>query len=481
MILSFSLIKKANVLLGCPWYMKRLIMKKQPAHILIIDDNEDILLSARLYLRQHFTHIETSTTPRQINQLLNEREYDVILLDMNYRKGESDGREGLYWLEYILSLDRSNNVILMTAYGDVELAVKALKMGASDFILKPWPNEKLLATISSALKLHETSKKLKKAEDQHQSLQNDLYRRFTTFESVSPAMKKITKVIEKVAPSDANVLILGENGTGKQVAAREIHQKSHRAEQVFMHVDLGSLNENLFESELFGYVKGAFTDAREDKPGRFEIADGGTLFLDEIGNLSLPLQGKLLTVLQNRKVTRLGESRDRDFDIRLICATNRPLDLMVREGTFREDLLYRINTVIIDLPALMERTEDIVPLANHFLHIYANKYQKPKVTLSVKAAKTLEKYKWPGNIRELQHVMERAVIMSEDDRIEDTDLNLTKIQSTFTKKEKLDLGEMEKTMVQKALKKSQGNISRAAEELGLTRAALYRRMDKYNL
>jgi transcriptional regulator with PAS, ATPase and Fis domain len=289
--------------------------------------------------------------------------------------------------------------------------------------------------------------------------------------------------VEKVAPSDANVLILGENGTGKQVVAHEIHNLSPRAHSAFMHVDLGSLNENLFESELFGHAKGAFTDAREDKPGRFELAEDGTFFLDEIGNLPLSLQGKLLTVLQNRKVIRLGENKERPFDIRLISATNQPVYEMVQKGSFREDLLYRINTVTIELPPLRERREDILSLARHFLQIYAHKYHKVETTLDARAKKALANYNWPGNIRELQHVIERAVIMSEDNLITDADLNLVPLtaRNKTAANEKLDLETMEKAWIRKALKKHNGNISKASEDLGLTRAALYRRMDKYGI
>lgn len=457
-------------------------MKKQSANILIIDDNEDVLLSARMYLKQHFTGVETCFSPRGMHSFLDHKEFDLILLDMNFGKGESDGREGLYWLDHILSLDRHYIVVMMTAYGDVELAVKALKMGATDFILKPWSNEKLLATLSAGLKLRQTHKQLARLEAHQRSLQNDLERKFTPFKGDAAAMQPVYKVIEKVAPSDANVLILGENGTGKQVVAHEIHHLSHRAGNIFMSMDLGSLNENLFESELFGHAKGAFTDAREDKPGRFELADGGTVFLDEIGNLPLSLQSKLLTVLQNRKVTRLGESRERLFDIRLICATNQPIQEMVQRGDFREDLLYRINTVAIELPSLRNRTEDIIPLSNHFLQFYIHKYHKPPLTFDVKAQKALQKYDWPGNIRELQHVIERAVIMNEGKVISHEDLHL--VSYTGRQKntpEKLNLENMEKTAIKKALKKHEGNISKASEELGLTRAALYRRMEKYGL
>ena len=299
------------------------------ANILVIDDDDDILLSARLFLKQHFNQVLTCKSPREINVLLSKNEVDIILLDMNYQKGASDGREGLYWLEHILSIDKDYVVILMTAFGNVELAVQAIKKGATDFILKPWENEKLFATLSAAAKLRQSNKKVKKLEKIHTSIQSDMARKFEHIVGSDDSVQQLQKTLVKVAPTDANVLILGENGTGKQVFAYELHKNSLRRKQIFMHVDLGSLNENLFESELFGYAKGAFTDAREDKPGRFEMADGGTIFLDEIGNLSLPLQAKLLSVLQNRTVTRLGESKERKIDVRLISATNMPLNEMV--------------------------------------------------------------------------------------------------------------------------------------------------------
>ncbi|RYE40627.1 MAG: sigma-54-dependent Fis family transcriptional regulator, partial [Sphingobacteriales bacterium] len=315
------------------------------ATILVIDDDDDILLSARLFLKNQVKEVITCKTPRELNVLLSKHDPDIILLDMNYQKGASDGREGIYWLDHILSIDKDHLVILMTAYGNVELAVSAIKKGAIDFILKPWENEKLFATLSAAYKLRLSNRKVKKLEKIHASIQKDIASKFEQIIGNSTNLQQIQNVLIKVAPTDANVLVLGENGTGKQVFAHEIHKRSLRRSKIFMHVDLGSLNENLFESELFGYAKGAFTDAKEDKPGRFELADGGTIFLDEIGNLSTPLQAKLLSVIQNRTVIRLGESKERKIDVRIIAATNRNLTQMVNEGTFRQDLLFRINTV----------------------------------------------------------------------------------------------------------------------------------------
>lgn len=453
------------------------------SNILIIDDDDDILLSARLFLKQHFNKVLTCKTPRELNVLLSQNEIDIILLDMNYQKGASDGREGLYWLEHILSIDKDYIVILMTAFGHVELAVQAIKKGATDFILKPWENEKLFATLSAATKLRLSNKKVKKLEKIHTSIQGDLARKFENLIGESNHIQYLQKTLTKVAPTDANVLILGENGTGKQVFAYELHKLSLRRNQLFMHVDLGSLHENLFESELFGYAKGAFTDAKEDKPGRFEMADGGTIFLDEIGNLSLPLQAKLLTVLQNRTITRLGESRERKINVRLITATNMPLEEMVNQGTFRQDLLFRINTVELLLPPLRSRGNDILLLAHYFLQSFVGKYHKNIKGISAKSQQTLLNYQWPGNVRELQHVLERAVIMSEDLEIQEDDLQLSpqKFGSRPLLQDDIPLDEMEKMMVNKAIEKHKGNISRAAADLGLTRAALYRRIEKFGL
>ena len=453
------------------------------ANILVIDDDDDILLSARLLLKQHFKQVITCKSPKEINILLSRNEIDLVLLDMNYQKGISNGREGLYWLEHILSIDKDYIVILMTAFGNVELAVQAIKKGATDFILKPWENEKLFATLSSATRLRQSNKKVKKLEKIHSSLQKDMARSFDHIIGNAEPIQKLQNVLLKVAPTDANVLILGENGTGKQVFAYELHANSLRKKGIFMHVDLGSLNDNLFESELFGYAKGAFTDAKEDKPGRFELAEGGTLFLDEIGNLSLPLQAKLLSVIQNRTVNRLGESKERKINVRLITATNMPLADMVAKGTFRQDLLFRINTVELILPPLCQRGDDILLLAAYFLKTFCNKYHKQTLNLSQKAADMLLHYHWPGNVRELQHVIERAVIMADGQQINTDDLQLSPKKTDHAKpfQTEMALEEMEKIMVQKAIDKYKGNISRAAAELGLTRAALYRRIEKFDL
>ena len=458
-------------------------MNKKFAKILVIDDDEDILLAARLFLKKHFVLVNTIKTPKEIPaQLLNES-YDVILLDMNFARGASSGNEGFLWLNKILELDPAAVVVLVTAYGDVQLAVKAIKEGASDFVLKPWQNEKLLATLSAAMNLRESRVEVDRLRSKQQQLNADLDQNFQEFIGESDAINQVFSTIGKVASTEANILILGENGTGKELVARELHRQSLRAKEVFISVDMGAISETLFESELFGHVKGAFTDAKEDRAGRFEIASGGTLFLDEIGNLPLPLQAKLLTIIQNRQVTRLGSNIAKAIDVRLICATNKPIHELVAANEFRPDLLYRINTVEIELPPLRERHEDIPLLVDYFLTDYSKKYQKPQKRMSPGVLKKMEKYHWPGNIRELQHAIERAVIMGETQVLQPSDFFFTTPESkeaslTF---DKLNLDDVEKAVIQKVIAKHSGNISKAARELGLTRTSLYRRLEKYGL
>lgn len=454
---------------------------KIPASILVVDDDLDVLVSARIFLKQHFQAVSICQDPKDLHKMVTGDDVDIVMLDMNYRKGTNDGKEGLYWLKFLQETDPSLVVVLMTAFGDVELAVESLKSGANDFILKPWNNEKLLATLGAAWKLRAAGKKLQKAEQVKETIQNDLLGRSSSLVTGdSRLMQGVLRALRKAAPTEANILVLGENGTGKQVIATEIHRLSDRSGGAFIHVDLGALHPNLFESELFGHAKGAFTDAREDKPGRFELADGGTLFLDEIGNLSLQLQSRLLHALQNRTISRVGENRQRQVDIRLVCATNMPLARMVREGTFREDLLFRINTVELVLPPLRERAEDIPILSGHFLESFNNKYRK-KLELHKDAEAALLRYPWPGNIRELQHVIERAVIMAEGERIREDDLHLSPARNESASSAGLDLQSMEQQLIRAALEKHKGNISKAAAELGLTRAALYRRMEKFGI
>jgi two-component system, NtrC family, response regulator HydG len=451
--------------------------------ILIIDDNEDILLAGKMLLKQHFSLVTTETDPNQIPILLKNESYDVILLDMNFTKDVSSGQEGFFWLSKILEIDPSAVVLLITAYGDIEMAVKAIKMGAIDFVLKPWQNEKLLATISAAINLRKSRAEVDTLRSAKQQLSADLNFKFQNFIGDCPPMREVFATISKVAKTDANILILGENGTGKELVAREIHHQSLRSKEIFISVDVGSLSESLFESELFGYVKGAFTDAREDRAGRFEVASGGTLFLDEIGNLSPQLQSKLLTVLQNRIIYRLGSNIARSIDIRLICATNINIKDMVQQKQFRQDLLYRINTVEINLPPLRDRKNDIPLLVDFFIKIYSKKYKKPINLVHPAALEKMKNYPWYGNVRELQHTVERAIIMSEHEVLQPFDLLLSDIETRTAELEfaDLNLDNAERTLIMKALEKNKSNISQAAKELGLTRAALYRRMEKYGL
>jgi two-component system response regulator HydG len=449
--------------------------------ILMIDDDEDVLLAAKMLLKKQGHHVIIEKNPKKIPFLLNNDTYDVILLDMNFSKDITSGKEGFYWLEQILAHDPSSVVIMITAFGDVEMAVRALKAGATDFILKPWQNEKLIATISTAIRLKQSYKEVDKLKKAKEMLEEQISRPFAEIIGQSKAIQDVFQLIDKVAKTDANVLILGENGTGKELIARAIHQRSLRKDNSFVSVDMGAITETLFESELFGHKKGAFTDAREDRPGRFELANGGTLFLDEIGNLSMALQSKLLSALQSRQVTRVGANQALPVDIRLICATNMPLHKMVQEGTFRQDLLYRINTVEVQVPPLADRVEDIPMLAQHYLNYYAKKYHKPVNTIAPDALDKLKRYAWPGNIRELQHAIERAVIMTDLTSLQDSDFLLSRALSTGPANNTLNLDEVEKTAIVKALNMHNGNISKAADELGLTRASLYRRMEKYGI
>ena len=458
-------------------------MDKELGKILIIDDDEDVLIAAKLLLKKHAKEVLIEKNPKKIPFLMNNGTYDVILLDMNFSKDITSGKEGYYWLEQILEADPKAVVILITAFGDVEMAVKALKEGATDFVLKPWQNEKLIGTLSSAIKLKESYKEVDKLKSAKKQLEDDINKPFKDIIGDSPAMKNVFSIIDKVASTDANVLILGENGTGKELVARAIHQRSLRKDNVFVGVDMGAITETLFESELFGHKKGAFTDAKEDRAGRFEIATGGSLFLDEIGNLGMPLQSKLLSVLQQRQVTRIGSNKPLDIDIRLICATNMPVYDMVAENTFRQDLLYRINTVELHLPPLRERQDDVTVLAEHFTKVYCDKYRKPHKKLATSTLKKMTKYPWPGNIRELQHAIERAIIMSEGNILMPDDFFFL-VQKTDNPSEGVDnlnLDEVEKNVILKAVNKHSGNISKAAKELGLTRASLYRRLEKHGL
>ena len=447
----------------------------------MIDDDEDVLLAAKMLLKKSNHQVIIEKNPNKIPFLLNNDSYDVILLDMNFSKDTTSGKEGFEWLKQIKERDPNAVGIMITAFGYVEMAVRALKEGATDFILKPWQNEKLVATISTAIKLKKSYNEVDKLRKAKQMLEEQISQPFRDIIGQSAALKEVFSLIDKVAKTDANVLILGENGTGKELVARAIHQKSMRKDNSFVAVDMGAITETLFESELFGHKKGSFTDAREDRPGRFELAYGGTLFLDEIGNLSMSLQSKLLSALQSRQVTRVGSNQALEVDIRLICATNMPLHQMVNEGKFRQDLLYRINTVEITIPPLSDRVDDIPMLATHFLNHYSKKYRKDVLSISPEAMNKLKKYPWPGNVRELQHAIERAVIMADSATLQESDFLFSRKGTDEIASDTLNLDEVEKAAVVKAIQLHNGNISKAAEELGFTRASLYRRMEKYGL
>ncbi|MBU1368580.1 MAG: sigma-54 dependent transcriptional regulator [Bacteroidetes bacterium] len=459
-------------------------MEKINARILIVDDDADVLMAARLFLRQHIEFVHTEKNPENLPDLLKAETYDLILLDMNFSRDATSGKEGFRWMNKIMEIDPAAAVILITGYGDIELAVQGIKQGATNFLLKPWENKKLLATINATLEVRRSKVELQDLKSKQKMMIADQDQAYSNIIGSSPAMMKVLGTVDKVAKTDANVLILGENGTGKEVIARAIHRASRRDGEVFVSVDLGAITESLFESELFGYKKGAFTDAKEDRAGRFEAANKGTIFLDEIGNLSQALQSKLLSVLQNRKVVRLGSHKETPIDVRLVCATNMPLYQMVSENKFRQDLLYRINTVEIKLPALRERVEDIEPLVDHFLEQYCKKYKLQKKRLNASTLKRLQVHHWPGNIRELQHAVERAVIMSEGTVLEPHDFFLSESEDKTEVNRmpsNMNLEETEKMLIRKVVDKHGGNISRAAKELGLTRASLYRRMEKYDL
>jgi DNA-binding NtrC family response regulator len=445
------------------------------ATILVIDDDTDVLTAVRLLLKTEVKEVVIEKNPDAIKTLLPKKEFDLILLDMNFNSSINTGNEGIFWLKKIKELSPTTAVIMITAYGDIDLAVRSLKEGAGDFVIKPWHNERLLETIKELLQKRSGTSTA--ANNNDSVIGSELL-------GESEPMEDIFKKIEKIAPTDANILVMGENGTGKDLVAKAIHQRSLRANKPFVKVDAGSLTETLFESELFGYKKGAFTDAKEDRMGRFEAANGGTLFLDEIGNISLQQQARLLTVLQNRQVTRLGSNQPIPIDIRLICATNVPFSELANENRFRKDLVYRINTVEITIPPLKKRNEDIGLLAKHFVKLYAAKYFKPDMELDSTALNKLEQYHFPGNVRELQYVIERTVIMSEDDVISETDLIFSSLENQLQDEDNtadFRLSTVERNAIQKVIEKHNGNITKAAKELGLTRTALYRRLSKYDI
>ncbi len=445
------------------------------SHILVVDDDQDVLTAMNLLLKKEVASITTERTPDNLASLLRQKNFDLILLDMNFNASINTGNEGIYWLKRIKELVPEMSVIMITAYADIDLAVRSLKEGASDFIIKPWNNQSLIDSIRETLqKKNKTSVQKERVDYEHSGIIGQ-----------SEAMQDIFNKVNKVAPTDANILILGENGTGKDLVARAIHQKSLRAKEAFVKVDVGALTETLFESELFGHKKGAFTDAREDREGRFEAADGGTLFLDEIGNISLQQQSKLLSVLQNRQVVKLGTNVPIPVNIRLICATNVPLSELANESRFRKDLIYRINTVEIMLPPLRERKDDLEALAHHYLRFYGEKYFKTNLSLNKKAIDKLKDYHFPGNVRELQYVMERAVIMIDKEELDATDLIFSPIENnpkpSNEKENETKLSTIEKNTILRVIEKNNGNITKAAKELGITRTALYRRLGKYEI
>ena len=455
-------------------------------NILIVDDDEDILTAGRLMLRRHFASIDTCRDPTQIPALLEEQSYDAILLDMNFGPGESSGQQGMEWLQKIIDIDPDMVVVMITAHGGVETAVEAMKLGATDFVAKPWQNEKVVATLSTAVKLHRSRLETKTLRKTNQVLREAAVATDSPIIGDSPAMRTVMSLVERAAPTDANVLILGENGTGKELIARELHRQSNRAENVFLSVDLGSISESLFESELFGHRKGSFTGAIDDRLGRFQAADGGTLFLDEIGNLPLHLQAKLLSALEQRTVTPVGSDKAQRIDVRLIAATNLAPAALGDERKFRPDLLFRLNTVEISLPPLRDRREDILPIAEHYLGIFSRKYDKGPKSFSSNARKALVEDAWPGNVRALRHAIERAIILSKDKELQPADLQIgdypqPKKAAVAAIPTVYNLDLMEKQTIEKALRKHGFNISKAASELGLTRASLYRRMEKHDL
>jgi two-component system response regulator HydG len=440
------------------------------ATILVVDDDPDVLMAARLLLQQHFDRVLSTENPEEIETIMASTPVDVFLVDMNFAIGRNTGAEGLQWLGQILSLDPDAVVVLMTAFGDLNVAVRAMREGAADFVLKPWQNDKLVATLSVAAKLRQTRARVNAL---------SVLPPADEMIAASTKMRNVMDIVSRVAPTDANVLIRGENGTGKELVARALHRQSRRSGNVLVTVDLGAIAESLFESELFGHMKGAFTDAVSDRAGRFQAADGGTLFLDEIGNLPAPLQTRLLRVLESREVLPLGSDQSVSIDVRLISATNQPLEDLVAEGQFRKDLLYRINTIEIQLPALRQRVEDIPPLVEHFVSLYARKYNVARKPVTPAALDALRRHSWPGNVRELSHAVERALILCDGDELDVGDFRLVKSEAGATTS--LNLEENERRMVRQALEQAGGNISHAAAALGITRSALYRRIEKFDL
>jgi len=449
--------------------------------LLIVDDHKQVLKALMQLLETEFDSITGISNPNQIISCINRDEYDVVLLDMNFSAGVNTGNEGIYWLNRILKSDPSAVIVMITAYADVNLAVRAIKEGATDFVVKPWDNNKLITTLQSAFKLRKSKVENKKLRERQKQLNKGIIKQYGTLIGKSKAIESVLQVMKKVARTDADVLVIGENGTGKELIVKEIHHLSRRTDEAFISIDIGTITETLFESEMFGHIKGAFTDAKEDKTGWFEAASGGTLFLDEIGNLSLSMQSKLLTAIQNRVVYKVGSKTPIPVDVRLICATNKNMDEMVSKNLFREDLYYRINTIVIEIPPLRDRGEDIILLAEHFLKEYASKYEKFYLKFSSKTLDRLMKYNWPGNVRELRHTVEKAVILCDSDTLTPDDFIISHPMQQTNHQEPSTFAEIEKQAIQIALRNNNGNILKASKELGLARQTMYNKMQKYNL
>ncbi len=480
----------------------------QKEKILVVDDNPDILISVKYLLERHYESVITCERPEDIPAFMKKENFDVILLDMNFHPGESDGKTGMLWLEKIKKIDPESVVVMITAHGSLNAAVEAMKLGAADYVVKPWDNQRLLATISAALQLRQSRNEASRLRQSNRVLSEVTGQQKQTIIGNSPVMKNLLTLVGRAAPTDANVLILGENGTGKELIAREIHRQSRRSDQVFIPVDLGSISGTLFESELFGYVKGAFTDAKEDRIGYIQAANGGSLFLDEIGNIPLNLQVKLLSVLEKREVSQVGSRTSFPVDVRTIAATNMPKEELSDPKHFRQDLLFRLNTVEINLPPLRNRSGDIPDIVNHYVAFYCNKYAKPNKKISPETMDLLSRYQWPGNVRALRHAVERAVILSREDYLNREDFQLESQylnsnnytppepessendegstldlpeENMVSSETDLNLEHIEYKTILEALRKNRYVISKAAKDLGLTRAALYRRMEKYGI
>ena len=448
---------------------------------MIVDDNKNILTALTRLLEMEVDEVHTTSNPNLIHSMVRLNDYEAILLDMNFSASVQSGNEGIFWMKEILKMDPNAIVIPITAYGDIDLAVRAVKEGAADFVVKPWDNDKLLATLNSAYNLRKSKREVESLKEKQKSLLEKIDKKYSCIIGSSSVMQELHETIKKVARTDVDILILGENGTGKELVAREIHRQSIRNQEILISVDMGSLSESLFESEMFGYEKGAFTDAKEMRRGRFELASEGTLFLDEIGNLSLSMQAKLLSALQNRTFTRVGANAPIEFDTRLICATNKNLKEMISEGLFREDLFFRINTIEITIPPLRNRDDDVLELGDFFLTHFKAKYGKNSLKLNKDSSEILKNYHWPGNVRELEHTIEKAVILGDSNVLKPDDLYLPRQELKSSDDAPLTFSEIEKLGILKALKRNMGNVSKTAKELNIARQTLYNKIQKHKL